>query len=76
MALTFTGCGGSNKGYSSVDGTLVPNTVLDRFNDSYPYARDVKWDTDDGMYKVDFEMGNQDMKATYSPDGSLLEIDS
>lgn len=76
MGLTFTGCGGSNKGYTSVNGTMVPNTVLDKFYDSYPSASDIKWDADDGMYKVDFEVGNQDMKATYAPDGSLLEIDS
>jgi hypothetical protein len=76
MALTFTSCGGGDKGYTSVNGTAVPNKVLDKFYKSYPAAHDVKWDSDNGIYKVKFEVSNEDMKATYTMDGDLIEIGS
>ncbi len=73
MAFTFTGCGGNDRKMST--SAAVPNDVLEEFNDMYPTADDVKWRTNDGLYEAEFEVGKKNMKATYTPDGDLVEID-
>ena len=75
MAFSLAGCGGGNNRqiYSTAAG---PNDVLDEFYDMYPTAKDVKWKLKDGLYEADFEVGDADMNATYTPDGDFVRVGS
>jgi hypothetical protein len=71
MAFSLTGCGGgSDRRVTS--SAAVPNDVLDEFYDMYPAAEGVDWRLRDGLYEADFEVGDNDMKATFTPDGDYV----
>jgi hypothetical protein len=75
MAFTFTGCGGGGDQNISTS-AAVPNKVLSEFYDMYPTAEDVNWKVNDGLYEADFEVGDKEMKATYTSGGDLVRVDS
>ena len=72
MAFSFSSCGGCD----NVATARVPNDVIDEFYDRYPSAQNADWKMKDGLYEVEFEMGNKDMEATFSPDGDLVRAGS
>ena len=69
LAFTFGAC--SNGGMKQAS---VPDQVVTAFNQRYPFAEDVKWDTKDGMYKADFEVNGKDKEAFYRADGTLYKV--
>jgi hypothetical protein len=78
-AIFFAGCGGSDKTYyttTNVSTNGIPNNVLNEFYKMYPAAHDVSWKVKDGLYKADFELGNDDMDASFTPDGKLVKVNS
>jgi hypothetical protein len=79
--MAFAGCGGHDKvyynttrTYSSTNG--IPNRVVDKFYEMYPSAENVNWNVKDGLYKADFEINDEDMDASFSPDGNLVKVNS
>ncbi len=77
MAVTFTGCGGHDKIYTSntrYTSSPIPDRVINEFYQLYPSAVDADWKMNDGLYKVDFKVGGDDMKATFTPNGDLVKI--
>lgn len=70
LAVSFTAC---NRG--SVSANEVPDDVVTSFNQRYPYAADVEWQMDDGVYEAEFtdQQGN-DLEAHYRPDGTLIRV--
>jgi hypothetical protein len=68
LSVALPGCGGGQKYTSSA----VPSKVLNEFHDMYPTATDVKWKNRDGLYEADFELGNQDLNASFTPDGDFI----
>jgi hypothetical protein len=69
LSFTLPGCGGGNKMSTSA---AVPSNVVDEFYDMYPTATDVKWKAKDGLYKAIFEVGDNDMTATFTPSGDFV----
>ncbi len=53
----------------------VPEEVIVSFNQRYPDASDVRWKEDDGLYQARFKDGRTKKEATYSENGSLLDIE-
>lgn len=57
------------------DQAKVPAAVINSFNANYPNATEVEWKEKGGEYKVQFRQGNEDLEATYSPDGRLKNFE-
>jgi hypothetical protein len=72
LTFTMTGCGSGQKNMSA----YIPNQVVNEFYDMYPSAKDVTWKNKDGLYEADFELGHKGMKATFTPDGDWVKVDS
>jgi hypothetical protein len=78
--MFVAGCGGSDKVYYNTSKTYttstngVPNEVLNKFHDMFPAAQGVNWNVKDGLYKADFNLGNNNMDATYSSNGDLVKV--
>jgi len=70
FALFATGACNKSMQYSQ-----VPEDVIISFNQRYPDATDTKWKEDGGLYEVRFKDGDTKKEATYSADGSLLDIE-
>ncbi len=49
-----------------------PQTVLNRFQEHFPKAREIDWETYDYFYEADFEQNNVDIVALYDSKGNLL----
>ncbi|GHT07693.1 hypothetical protein FACS189432_00060 [Bacteroidia bacterium] len=45
-----------------------------KFQNDFPKARDVEWETANDIYEVEFEVGNRDFKALYDTNGNLLMV--
>jgi hypothetical protein len=69
LSFSLPGCGGANK-VSSYN--TVPTSVLDEFVHMYPGAHDIKWKVKDGLYRAKFEVGHNDMTATFTPAGEFV----
>lgn len=71
LAFSFGACstGGMNQ-------AAVPDQVITAFNQRYPFAEGVDWETEDGMYKADFEQNGQGREAYYRPDGTLYQVNN
>jgi hypothetical protein len=77
-AMSFAGCGGSDNYYvntSSASTNGIPNSVLSEFYKMYPAAQDVDWEVKGGLYNADFQIEDEDMNASFTPDGKLLKVD-
>jgi hypothetical protein len=62
-------CGGDKK----VSAISVPEPVLASFARTYPFATDVDWKIEDGMYRAKFDnVKDDDMKAFFSANGTLV----
>jgi hypothetical protein len=59
--------------YSVPSATATPgNSVKAAFGEQFPGARDVEWEYSNGVYEVDFEIGNVDHEAWYDADAQLI----
>ncbi len=67
--LATTSCrkDGSNP---SVD---VPQAVLTAFNNEYPAAKEVEWDTEGSNFEVEFGDNKVERSLLYAPDAKVLE---
>ncbi|GHU96117.1 hypothetical protein FACS1894156_6800 [Bacteroidia bacterium] len=45
-----------------------------KFQNDFPKARDVEWETANDIYEVEFEVGHRDFKALYDTNGNLLMV--
>lgn len=64
----FTAC------HKNIASNTVPVDVVTAFNQRYPDAERVKWETDDGMYEATFKINGNKENAYYEPDGTLVRI--
>jgi hypothetical protein len=76
MAVSIAACGGSGKKMSS-SAAILPEEVVSSFNQKYPYATDVHWNMDDGLYEAKFkDYGNVKKEAEFRSDGALIKVDN
>lgn len=54
----------------------VPEHVKTIFSKSYPNAKKVKWDREDGMYEASFHMGGQKTSILYTTNGDVKETET
>lgn len=52
--------------------TVVEGVLLQNFKQNFNDARDIEWQTNDEIYKVEFEIQDRDFRAYYDKDGNLL----
>jgi hypothetical protein len=73
IAVSFAACK-NNAGMSSLD---VPAEVVASFNQRYPNASNVDWDTSNGQYEAEFRDANGNKQDVYyRPDGTLIRVDN
>ncbi|MDR1341395.1 MAG: PepSY-like domain-containing protein [Prevotellaceae bacterium] len=53
-------------------GTVPSAALHQKFQADFPKARDTEWETDRGIYEVEFEIKSRDCKAYYDAEGNLL----
>nr|WP_067055928.1 PepSY-like domain-containing protein [Mucilaginibacter sp. L294] len=53
----------------------VPSAVKAAFNKQYASASDIDWKKSGSNYKVSFDMGSVDHKATYTPSGKVISFE-
>ena len=58
----------TSKGY-------IPDDILDAFNNSYPEAEKVDWQSSDGYYQVKFRENGTMKTAFYQLDGTFVRVD-
>jgi hypothetical protein len=51
---------------------IVTGNLLNRFQQDFPNAKSVEWETNDEIYNVEFEVKSCDFDAYYDKDGNLL----
>jgi hypothetical protein len=51
---------------------VPPATLQQKFRADFPKASDVEWETDGGIYEVEFDVRFKDCKAYYDAAGNLL----
>jgi hypothetical protein len=57
----------------SRDRDVAPSAVMfQKFLQDFANARDAEWETNDVLFRVDFDVKFRDFTAYYSPDGDLL----
>lgn len=70
MAISMAGCM-----KSTVASTAVPDQVVASFNQRYPYASDVRWDMNKGLYEAKFkDSGITPKDVLFRSDGTLMEV--
>jgi len=52
----------------------VPNAVKNAFSQNFNNPADVAWVKTDNGYEVDFDLGNVEHAARYTPEGKLLMV--
>jgi hypothetical protein len=71
MVLSMAGCMQSRK----VSSAAVPDQVVASFNQRYPYASDVRWGMDKGLYEAKFtDSGTTPKDVLFRSDGTLMEV--
>jgi hypothetical protein len=71
MAVSMVGCMKSTK----MSSTAVPDQVVASFNNRYPYAADVRWGLDKGLYEAKFkDSGTVPKDVWFRSDGSLVQV--
>lgn len=59
----------------NMSSAAVPDEVVASFNQRYPYAADVHWGMDKGLYEAKFkEPGTAPKDVLYRFDGTLMEV--
>lgn len=61
-----------NFNYSPNRDVVVDGVLLQNFKQHFTDTRDVEWETNDEIYKVEFEIQTRDYYAYYDKDGNLL----
>ena len=55
----------------------LPAVVKKAFEQKFPNADDVEWDKEkDGNWEVEFEIGDEESTAVFTPDGKWLETET
>jgi hypothetical protein len=54
----------------------VPAAVIQAFNQQYPNAESVEWDSEKDGYEADFKIAGQEMEASFDLNGAWLETES
>jgi hypothetical protein len=52
----------------------VPSLVVNSFQQQFPNAKDVEWDTENGYFNVEFEIGRNDQEAWYDSAGKMVKL--
>lgn len=53
----------------------VPTSIVNKFKNSYPKAKDIDWEKEGSLYKVDFDLGlSKDYKAWYNVSGQRVKF--
>lgn len=53
----------------------VPSVIVNQFNADFPKAKDVDWELENKVYKVDFELGwFDDHEAWYAANGERIRL--
>ena len=71
-AVLFTGSAHAQK----LAGSQVPPAPVAAFKKAYPAAERVKWEKENGQYEVNFNLGESEMSALFTPKGELLETET
>jgi hypothetical protein len=75
MAVSMAGCMNSNMKSKNMSSAAVPDEVVASFNQRYPYATDVHWGMEKGLYEAKFkEPGVAPKDVLYRFDGTLVDV--
>ena len=53
----------------------VPSEVKQAFQNKFTQVKEVKWEKEDGKFEVNFEQGDHEMSAVFTPSGMLEETE-
>ncbi|MFL5727934.1 MAG: hypothetical protein ACJ75J_00490 [Cytophagaceae bacterium] len=71
IAVSAAACSKS----SNMSSTAVPDQVVASFNQRYPYASEVHWGMDNGLYEAQFkDAGSAQKDVLYRSDGTLMQV--
>lgn len=62
----------SFKNANTQDIVTPPTRLNEKFNNDFPQAKDIEWETAANIYEVEFEIGCTDYKCYYTSDGELV----
>ncbi len=51
----------------------VPSVILNVFQQNFPKAVDVEWELDKKLYKVEFDIDQQEHEVWIDPDGNIVK---
>lgn len=73
LMFAFCLAGATAVNAQDISQTEVPSLVLNTFQSKYPTARDIDWEIEGDLYKVDFEIGNRDHDLWIDKNGKVTK---